>query len=82
MAESMGTMSREQTRNIETFKVGAARVNQFERNRQQSETKQFPRCSNKAVADKPLTKAEQVAKLMRNAHRRAERRNKNDSSSD
>ena len=68
-------MSRDQTRNIETFKVGGGRVDEFGLNRQQRETKQFQHRSSKAaVADKPLTKAEQVAQVLKEAQRKAERR--------
>ena len=68
-------MAKEQTRNIETFKVGGSRVDEFGLNRQQRETEQLRRRSIEASPEQqPLTKAEQVAQLMKEAHRKAERR--------
>ena len=68
-------MSREQMRNIEIFKVGGGCVDEFGLNRQQSKTEHLGRRSSEVgPAQKPLTKAEQVAKLMKEAQRKAERR--------
>ena len=68
-------MSRDQTRNIETFKVGGGRVDEFGLNRQQRETAQLQRrSSEEGPAPKRLTKAEQVAQVLKQAQRKAERR--------
>jgi hypothetical protein len=71
-------MSRDQTRNIETFKIGGTRVNEFEFHQHQGEmSERFGRRSRDAESEgKPLTKAEQVAELMKQARQKAKRRKK------
>ena len=71
-------MAKDQTRNIETFKIGGTRVNEFEFHKHQGEMnehfQQHPHLG--ATENKPLTKAERVAQLMEQAHRKAQRRKK------
>jgi hypothetical protein len=71
-------MSRDQTRNIETFKIGGTHMNEFEFHQHQGEmAERFGRQSRGADSErKPLTKAEQVQKLMEQAHKKAQRRKK------
>lgn len=71
-------MSRDQTRNIETFKIGGARVNEFEFHQHQGEmSERFRRRSSDSGSEsKPLTKAEQVAELTKRARQKAQRRKK------
>jgi hypothetical protein len=72
-------MLKGQARNIEIFKVGAGRVDEFGINRQQNETAPLQRrASEQGVArtslSTSLSRAEEVADLMREAIRKAERR--------
>jgi hypothetical protein len=69
-------MSRDQTRNIETFKIGGNRVNKFEFNKHQAEmAEQFAQRSGEEGTDaKPLTQAERVAQLIAKAHQKVEKK--------
>ena len=71
-------MAKDQTRNIETFKIGGTRVNEFEFHKHQGEMNEhFVQHPHQGTAEgKPLTKAERVAQLMAQAHRKVQRRKK------
>ena len=73
-------MARDQTRNIEAFKIGGTRVNEFEFHKNQGRmTEQVgQRAADKASGTKPVTKAERVAELMAEAHRKVEKRRKHE----
>ena len=73
-------MARDQTRNIEAFKIGGTRVNEFEFHKNQGRmTEQFGQhAGDKASGAKPATKAERVAELMAEAHRKVEKRRKHE----
>jgi hypothetical protein len=73
-------MARDQTRNIEAFKIGGTRVNEFEFHKNQGRmTEQFEQhAGDKASGTKPATKAERVAELMAEAHRKVEKRRKHE----
>ena len=72
------TVARDQTRNIETFKIGATRVNEFEFHKRQGEIPgRFARHTRETnAAARPLTQAERIAQLTERAHRKAQRRKK------
>jgi hypothetical protein len=68
---------RDQTRNIETFKVGAGtRVNEFDFRKHQGEMHEHHTTEHEQVFTKPETKADRVAKLMKQAHEIVLRRKK------
>ena len=71
-------MAKDQTRNIETFKIGGTRVNEFEFHKHQGEMNEhfLQHPHQGATESKPLTKAERVAQLMAQAHRKVQRRKK------
>lgn len=73
-------MARDQTRNIEAFKIGGTRVNEFEFHKNQGRmTEQSGQhAGDKASGTKPATKAERVAELMAEAHRKVEKRRKHE----
>ena len=73
-------MARDQTRNIEAFKIGGTRVNEFEFHKNQGRmTEQVgQRTGDKASGTKPMTKAERVEELMAEAHRKVEKRRKHE----
>ena len=73
-------MSKDQMRNIETFKIGSSQVNEFEyqKNRGQM-TEQFEHHSEGAADAKPLTQAERVKAIMAAAHKKVEKRRKKES---
>ena len=65
-----------QTRNIETFKVGAGTsVNEFDFHKHQGEMREHRDEHGHAVAV-PETKAERVAEVMKKAHEKVLRRKK------
>lgn len=68
---------RDQTRNIETFKVGAGtRVNEFDFHKHQGEMHEHHTNEHEQSFDQAETKAERVAQLMRQAHEKVMRRKK------
>ena len=71
-------MARDTTRNIETFKTGGTQVNEFEFHKHQGEmTDKASRTGHGAETDaKPLTRAEQIAKVTEQAHQKVQRRKK------
>ncbi len=74
-------MSRDQMRNLETFKIGSSQVNEFEyqKNRGQM-TEQFEHHPDEAATGaKPMTQAERVKSIMAAAHKKVEKRRKKDS---
>ena len=73
-------MARDQTRNIEAFKIGGTRVNEFEFHKNQERmTEQFEQHAvDKSSGAKPATKAERVAELIAEAHRKVEKRRKHE----
>lgn len=64
------------TRNIETFKVGANRVNESDLHKHQGETQEHHGNQPLQGAGKVQTKAEQVAEVMKQAHEKVLRRKK------
>lgn len=71
-------MSRDQMRNLETFKIGSSQVNEFEyqKNRGQM-TEQFEQHPDEAAKSaKPMTQAERVKQIMAAAHKKVEKRRK------
>ena len=69
-------MGREQMRNLETFKVGANEVNEFEYQQHQGElTEQLEHHGDQQNQDTPpLTEAERVEQIMADAHEKVEER--------
>jgi hypothetical protein len=68
---------RDQTRNIETFKVGAGtRVNEFDFHKHQGEMHEHHTNEHEQAFAKPETKANRVARLMKQAHEKVLRRKK------
>jgi len=67
---------RDQTRNIETFKVGATRVNDFDFRKHQGEMHEHHAGDRKRHDGRASTRAEQVAELTQQAHKKVERRKK------
>ena len=65
-----------QTRNIETFKVGSTRVNEFDFHKHQGEMHEHHGNQPEMGADKVQTKAEQVAEVAKKAHEKVLRRKK------
>ena len=66
-----------QTRNIETFKVGAGtRVNEFDFHKHQEEMHEHPPTEHEEDFAKTETKAERVARLMKEAHEKVLKRKK------
>ena len=71
-------MAKDQTRNIETFKIGGTRVNEFEFHKHQGEMAEHSakRARETGAGDKPMTPSERIAELTERAHRKAQRRKK------
>ncbi len=67
---------RDQTRNIETFKVGAKRVNEFDFHKHQEEMHEHHADEPGAAPRQSETKAERVARLTKTAHEKVMRRKK------
>ena len=65
-----------QTRNIETFKVGSTRVNEFDFQKHQGEMHEHHDNNQEQAADKVQTKAERVAEVTKQAHEKVLRRKK------
>ena len=76
-------MGREQMRNLETFKVGANEVNEFEYQQHQGElTEQLEHHGDQQNQDTPpLTEAERVEQIMADAHEKVEERKRRGTSS-
>jgi hypothetical protein len=64
------------TRNIETFKVGATRVNEADFHKHQAEMHEHHDNQQGPAPAKVQTKAEQVAEVMKKAHEKVLRRKK------
>ena len=68
---------KDQTRNIETFKVGAGtRVNEFDFHKHQGEMQERHANEHEQVAGGTESKAERVAETMKKAHEKVLRRKK------
>ena len=67
---------KDQTRNIETFKVGATRVNEFDFHRHQGEMNEHRDDAIDQDLNKAETTAEKVARLTKQAHEKVLRRKK------
>ena len=65
-----------QTRNIETFKVGSTRVNEFDFHKNQGEMQEHHGNQQEQGAGKVQTRAERVAEVMKQAHEKVLRRKK------
>jgi len=76
-------VGREQMRNLETFKVGANEVNEFEYQQHQGElTEQLEHHGDQQNQDTPpLTEAERVEQIMADAHEKVEERKRRGTSS-
>ena len=67
---------KDQTRNIETFKVGATRVNEFDFHKHQGEMHEHHDDEKTQAARKAETTAERVARLTKQAHESVLKRKK------
>ena len=67
---------RDQTRNIETFKVGATRVNEFDFRKHHGEMHEHTHDDHERVTDKTETPADRLARLTRQAHEKVLKRKK------
>jgi hypothetical protein len=67
---------KDQTRNIETFKVGATRVNEFDFHKHQGEMHERHADEPSTGPRQSETKAERVARLTKAAHEKVMRRKK------
>jgi hypothetical protein len=67
---------KDQTRNIETFKVGATRVNEFDFHKHQGEMHEHHGNKQEQGFGKVETKADRVAALTKQAHEKVLRRKK------
>ena len=65
-----------QTRNIETFKVGAKRVDEFEFQKHQGEMNEHFSPKDEQPAPELKTKKERIAQLTKQAHEKVLRRKK------
>jgi hypothetical protein len=65
-----------QTRNIDTFKVGAKGVNEFDFHKNQGEMREHHETSPEQNIGKVQTKAERIAEVTRLAHEKVLRRKK------
>ncbi len=65
-----------QTRNIETFKVGSTRVNEFDFHKHQGEMHEHHDNDPEPDTANVQTKAERVAEVMKQAHEKVLRRRK------
>lgn len=65
-----------QTRNIETFKVGSTRVNEFDFHKHQGEMQEHHVTQQEQGGGKVQTRAERVAEVMKQAHEKVLRRKK------
>ena len=75
-AATKGIM-RDQTRNIETFKVGTgARMNEFDFHKHQEEMHEHQAAEPQEGAGKKETKAERVSRLTKEAHEKVLKRKK------
>ena len=67
---------KDQTRNIETFKVGATRVNEFNFHKHQGEMHEHVRDEHERVTDQAETTADRLARLTQQAHEKVLKRKK------
>jgi hypothetical protein len=67
---------KDQTRNIETFKVGATRINEFDFHKHQAEMHELNDQKEGPGIYDLESKAERVAENIKNAHERVARRKK------
>jgi hypothetical protein len=67
---------KDQTRNIETFKVGATRVNEFDFHKNQGEMREHQDDGHRRSSTKSETTAERVARLTKQAHEKVLRKKK------
>jgi len=67
---------RDQTRNIETFKVGATRVNEFDFRKHHGEMQEHVRDEHERVTDQAETTADRLARLTQQAHEKVLKRKK------
>jgi len=67
---------KDQTRNIETFKVGTNRVNEFDFHKHQGEMHEHRGRDPEQDLNKSETTAERVARLTKEAHEKVLRRKK------
>ena len=67
---------KDQTRNIETFKVGATRVNEFDFHKHQGEMHEHHDDEQERGLTNSETTAERVARLTKQAHEKVLRRKK------
>ena len=67
---------KDQTRNIETFKVGATRVNEFDFHKHQGEMHEHSSDAPEHATGQDETTAERVARLTKQAHEKVIKRKK------
>ena len=65
-----------ETRNIETFKVGACKMNEFDFHKHQGEMRDHHAGDTGPDTNKSETRAERVARLTKEAHEKVLRRKK------
>jgi hypothetical protein len=67
---------KDQTRNIETFKVGKSHLNKFDFHKHQGEMHEHGNEAGDQLPDKVETTAERVARLTKQAHQKVQRKKK------
>jgi hypothetical protein len=67
---------RDQTRNIETFKVGSNKIDEFAFHKHQGEMHEQPGGERGQVVGRARTRAEQVEEVVKQAHEKVKRRKK------
>lgn len=71
------SMSRDQMRNLEAFKIGSTQVNEFEYQKNQGQmTEQAGAHPDEALTEKQPTRAERVKQIMSEAHKKVEKKRK------
>ena len=65
-----------QTRNIETFKVGSTKVNEFDFHKHQGEMREGHADDHNRITSATESKADRVAEVMKKAHEKVLKRKK------
>lgn len=67
---------RDQTRNIETFKVGSNKIDEFAFHKHQGEMHEHPGGERTQAVGTARTRAQQVEEVIKQAHEKVKRRKK------
>ena len=67
---------RDQTRNIETFKVGSNKIDEFAFHKHQGEMHEHPDNERGQAVGRARTRAQQVEEVVKQAHEKVKRRKK------